>query len=77
MRYEEAPKTKTLQVFKLEAYHSPVTPLVQNSNSLLEDLRRLTQLNDIKNQTDIAYPKIANPGNTKAKRPSKGVKLKR
>lgn len=38
-----------------------VNPLVQNSNSLLEDLRRLNQLKDIQNQTGAASPKMDKP----------------
>lgn len=38
-----------------------VIPLVQNSNSLLEDLRRLNQLKDLANQTNTTSPKVDKP----------------
>ncbi len=54
-----------------------VNSLVQNSNSLLEDLRRLSQLKDIQNQTDIVSPKIDKPNYVASQLLKKVPKLKR
>lgn len=51
--------------------------LVQNSNSLLEDLRRLNQLKDIQSQSDISSQKDDKPNNITAQPLKKVVKLKR
>ena len=51
--------------------------LVQNSNSLLEDLRRLNQLNDIPYQRDLSSVKIKQSEPVQPVIPKKAVKLKR
>lgn len=53
-----------------------VNSLVQNSNSLLEDLRRLNQLKDIQSQSDISSKKEDKPNNITAQPLKKVVKLK-
>ena len=53
-----------------------VNLLVQNSNSLLEDLRRLNQLKDTANQTDTTSPKIDKPTSPQPLRPIKRAKLR-
>ena len=53
-----------------------VNLLVQNSNSLLEDLRRLNQLKDTANQTDTTSPKIDKPTSPQPLRPIKKAKLR-
>lgn len=45
-----------------------VNPLVQNSNSFLEDLRRLNQLKDSPFQKDIKVQEIQNTLKSKLKR---------
>jgi len=52
-----------------------VIPLVQNSNSFLEDLRRLNQLKDSPYQSDTFEEKVNQPKQSKA--PMKERKLKR
>lgn len=53
-----------------------VIPLVQNSNSLLEDLRRLNILKDATHPPDLDVDKSNNPKIIKAQTP-KSEKLKR
>ncbi len=48
-----------------------VNPLVQNSNSLLEDLRRLNQLRDYSYQNDLDTKKINPLKHIKLKSPKK------
>jgi hypothetical protein len=54
-----------------------VNPLVQNSNSLLEDLRRLNQLKDIANQTNTTSPKVDKPTSAQPQHSPKMGKLRR
>ena len=51
-----------------------VIPLVQNSNHLLEDLRRLNQLKDSSNQNDVD---MVNAGPDKTIQSEKSKKLAR
>lgn len=61
----------------LKAPKFSVNPLVQNSNSLLEDLRRLNQLKDIANQTNTTSPKVDKPAPAQPQQSPKLGKLRR
>lgn len=52
-----------------------VNPVVQNSNSLLEDLRRLNQLKDSPLQNDLIIDKVNQPKPIKPRVPAKVEKL--
>lgn len=54
-----------------------VNPLVQNSNSFLEDLRRLNQLKDSPYQSDIFVEKVNQPKPKQLQISTKVNKLKR
>lgn len=54
-----------------------MNPLVRNSNSLLEDLRRLNQLKDSPYQYDLNVEKINQPKPKQPQIPTKVGKLKR
>jgi len=54
-----------------------VNPLVQNSNSFLEDLRRLNQLKDSPCQSDIFVEKVNQPKPKQLQTSAKVNKLKR
>lgn len=53
-----------------------VTPLGQNLNSLLEDLRRLNQLKDIQNSTNTTSPKTDTSASLQPPQPVKRVKIR-
>ena len=53
-----------------------VNPLVQNSNSFLEDLRRLNQLKDSPYQSDIFVEKVNQTKPKQSQNPTKVGKLK-